>query len=206
MERIKIGSNKICIRNDLAKKNMTFSQESCQAILEMGNVELIELKKSRVQSPSCPHSVFEGTIFCSCGKRIRSNQEMIQRTGKDFDVLNTPFFPASHPNSRGYKHGSQLWQQHHHKANDALRAATRKKDRNLCEYLGSMGKTILEFSKSPEAIGCNDAFVRYLDHIVQIDTSRDALAEQRGRYSYLVNPRGRGKCARHAVGKEIRVP
>ena len=26
MERIKIGSNKICIRNDLAKKNMMFSQ------------------------------------------------------------------------------------------------------------------------------------------------------------------------------------
>ena len=49
MERIKIGSNKICIRSDLAKNNMMFSQESCQAIVEMGNVELIELKKSRVQ-------------------------------------------------------------------------------------------------------------------------------------------------------------
>ena len=39
MERINIGSNKICIRSDLAKKNMMFSQESCQAIIEMGNVE-----------------------------------------------------------------------------------------------------------------------------------------------------------------------
>ena len=80
MERIKIGLNKICIRNDLAKKNMMFSQESCQAIIAMGNVELIGLKKSRVQRPSCLHNVFEGTIMCSCGKHIRSNQEMIQRS------------------------------------------------------------------------------------------------------------------------------
>ena len=107
MERIKSGSNKFCIRNDLAKKNMTFSQESCQAIIVMGNVESIKLKKSRVQCPSCLHFVFEGTILCSCGTHIRSNQEMIQRIWKAF-VLKTPVFRASHPNSRGYKHGSQL--------------------------------------------------------------------------------------------------
>ena len=41
MERMKIGSNKMCSRSDLAKKNMMFSQESCQAIVEMGNVEPI---------------------------------------------------------------------------------------------------------------------------------------------------------------------
>ena len=39
IDKIKIGSNKICIRNDLAKKNMMFSPESCQAIMDMGNVE-----------------------------------------------------------------------------------------------------------------------------------------------------------------------
>ena len=39
MERINIGSNKNCIRSDLTKKNMMFSQESFQAIIEMGNVE-----------------------------------------------------------------------------------------------------------------------------------------------------------------------
>ena len=53
IERIKIGSNKMCIREDLAKEKMTFSQESSQAIFEMGNVELIELKTSRIQCPSC---------------------------------------------------------------------------------------------------------------------------------------------------------
>ena len=58
IERIKIGSTKICIREDLAKKNMMFSQESGQAIFEMGNVDLIELKTSRIQCPSCLHYVF----------------------------------------------------------------------------------------------------------------------------------------------------
>ena len=142
MERIKIGSNKKCIRNDLAKKNMTFSQESCQAIIEMGNVELIELKTSRVRCPSCPHHVFEGTITCSCGKDIRSNQEMTQRMKKAFEVLKMPFLRAYHPNSRGCKHGSQLWQQHHHKANDALRAATRKNDKTFVIFLWIDGKTL----------------------------------------------------------------
>ena len=45
IEAVKEESN---TEDDLAKKNMTFSQESCQANIEMGNVELIELKKSRV--------------------------------------------------------------------------------------------------------------------------------------------------------------
>ena len=48
----------------------------------------------------------------------------------------------------------------------------------------------MEIRKSQKAIGWNDEFVRYLDHIVQIDISHDAPAEQRGRYSNLVNRRG----------------
>ena len=51
IERIKIGSNKICIGEDLAKVNMMFSQESSQAIFEMGNVWLIEFLTSRIQCP-----------------------------------------------------------------------------------------------------------------------------------------------------------
>ena len=45
IERVKIGSNKICIREDLATDMMVFSKESSRAVFEMGNVELIELKK-----------------------------------------------------------------------------------------------------------------------------------------------------------------
>ena len=115
--------------------------------------------------------LFEGTILCSCGKHIRSNQEMIQHITKAFDVLKTHCFRASHPNSRGYKHVSQLWQQHHH----------RKKDRTFSNILDRWEKD-LEYRKSPKkAIGWNDAFVRYLDHIVHIDISHAAPAEHPGR-------------------------
>ena len=71
MERVKIGSNKICIREDLAKDEMIFSEKSSRAIFEMGNVELIEVKKTSIQCPSCLHHVFEGTFTCMCGKIIR---------------------------------------------------------------------------------------------------------------------------------------
>ena len=108
INKLEMGSNKICIRNDLAKKNMIFSQESCQAIIDMGSEELIDMKNSRIQCPSCLHHVFERTIVCLCGKHIKSNKEMIQRIRKAFDILQTPFFRASLPNSRGYKFGSHL--------------------------------------------------------------------------------------------------
>ena len=57
IERVKIGSKK------LAKEKMVFSKESSRAIFEMGDVELIELKNSSIQCPSCLHYVFEGTHF-----------------------------------------------------------------------------------------------------------------------------------------------
>ena len=54
-ERVTICSNKVCIREDLAKEKMVFSRESGRAVFEMGNVELIELKKSSIQCPPCLH-------------------------------------------------------------------------------------------------------------------------------------------------------
>ena len=48
----KIGSNKMCFREGLAMEKMVFNKESSRAIFEMGNVELIELKKSPVQCPA----------------------------------------------------------------------------------------------------------------------------------------------------------
>ena len=46
-------------------------QESSEAVFEMGNVELVELKTSRIVS--------KGTILCACGKHIRPDQVMIRR-------------------------------------------------------------------------------------------------------------------------------
>ena len=143
MERIKIGSIKLCIHSDLAKKNMMFSQEPCQAIIEMCNVELIELKKSRVQCPSCLHYVFGRTITCSCGKHIRSNQEVIQRIKKAFEVLKC----LSFVHLIRLQAWTLQWQQHQHKAHDALRRATRKKDRTYNNVWDRWEKD-LEYRKS----------------------------------------------------------
>ena len=65
VERVKIGSNKIGIREDLAKEKMVFSKESSRAVFEMCNVELIELKSS-IQCPSCLHYGFESTLIRKC--------------------------------------------------------------------------------------------------------------------------------------------
>ena len=131
---------------------------------------------------------------------------MIQHIRKAFEVLKMPCSRAYHPNSRGYKHGSQLWQQHHHKATDALRAATRMKDRTFAS-IWDRWESDLEYRKSQKATGWNDAFVRYLDYVVQIDITHEAPAEQRGRYNNLVYLHGkRGESARHAVDKKTRIP
>ena len=71
IQRIKVGSNKFCIQEDLAKEKLVCSIESSQAIFNMGKVELIELKKTTIQCPSCLHCVSEGTFLCNCGKLLK---------------------------------------------------------------------------------------------------------------------------------------
>ena len=94
IERIKIGSNRNCIREDLAKVEMVLSKESSRAIFEMGNVELIELKTSMIQCPSCLHNVFEGTLLCICGKLIKPNQDAIHRIKEALKILKSTFLPC----------------------------------------------------------------------------------------------------------------
>ena len=86
INRLKAGSNKISIRNDLAKDKMIFSEESSRGIFEKGNVELIELKQTpettypRVQQyvnvENCyPRSIrsIESTFYlCAPRKEMRS--------------------------------------------------------------------------------------------------------------------------------------
>ena len=62
IERIKCGSNKICIREDLAKEKMVLSLSSRWAI-----VELVELKTSMIQCPSCLYHVSKGRFLADAG-------------------------------------------------------------------------------------------------------------------------------------------
>ena len=98
-----------------------FSHNSSQAIFEMGNVEFIELQTSRIQCPPRLHDVFKGTILCARGKHITPDQEMIRRVEGTFEILKAPCFRTSAVTARGCKLGPNLWQEHHHKAKDALR-------------------------------------------------------------------------------------
>ena len=55
LEKLRIGSCTKSIRDDLSKGNIIFSAESRRAIYEMGNMELIELRRSSatIQCLSC---------------------------------------------------------------------------------------------------------------------------------------------------------
>ena len=100
INKIRMDSNKVCIRNDLAKMNVIFSEESCQTVIDMRNAEFIALTNFRIQCTSCLHCTFEGTTVMLRGKHIKSNKEIIQRIKEASEKLKTPFFRASFPNSR----------------------------------------------------------------------------------------------------------
>ena len=118
IERIKIRSHKICIREDLAKEKMVFSQESSQAIFELGNVELIELKTTYVK----------GQFFADAESTSDPDLDMMRRIKAAFEVLKAPCFRTSAINAREYNHGPNLCttkQKTHHvvvrKTKDSIR-------------------------------------------------------------------------------------
>ena len=76
----------------------------------MGNVELIELKTSVTQCPSCLHYVLKATLVGRCGKHIRPDLDMMRRIRAAFEVLKAPCFRTSAIDARVYKHGPNLWQ------------------------------------------------------------------------------------------------
>ena len=91
------------IREGLAKEKMVFCQKSRQAVSEMGNAELIELKTSRIQCPSCLHYVFKGTLLCRCGRHKRPDLDMTRRIKAAFENFKAPYFRTS---ARGCQFGS----------------------------------------------------------------------------------------------------
>ena len=163
---------------------MMFSQEYSQVIFGMGNVELFELKTSRIQCPSCLHYVFRGTIFWACDKHIRPDLDMMRRIKAAFGILKALHFRTSVLTSMGYKHGPNLWQAHPHRAKDALRGCSKSK--SLFMSIWDRWQNDEIYTKSQLDIGWSDAWVRYLYHIAQIDIFHKASQEQRRRYHNLL--------------------
>ena len=139
----------------------------------MGIVELVELKNSSIQCPSRLHYVFEGSLICRCGKLMRPNQDVMNRIEEAFEILKVPYYRTSIIVTRGSKCGSNPWQQRHHKARDAMRSAT-KGERAFT--------SIWDRWQHDE-----DAWVRYLDHIVHFDVNHNAPQLQRERCVNLLH-------------------
>ena len=64
---------------------------------------------------------------CKCGKLRRPNQDGMNRIKEAFQILMGPYYRTSMIVTRGSKCSTNPWQQHHHKARDALRSATKVK-------------------------------------------------------------------------------
>ena len=82
------------------------------------------LKKSSIQCPSRT-TFFKEHFICKCGKLINPNQDVMNRIEEAFEILKAPYYCTSPIATRGSKCGPNPWQQHHHKARDALRSATK---------------------------------------------------------------------------------
>ena len=82
---------------------MIFSEVSSRAIFEMDNVELIELRKTSIQCPSCLHHVLEGTTTRICGKLPRPNKNVTNRIKEAFEALKAPCCRTSRQNDEVYR-------------------------------------------------------------------------------------------------------
>ena len=108
---------------------------------------------------------------------------MIRRIKAAFEILKAPYFRTSMVTARGYRHGPTYGRY----------TITGKKRTTGTEKGGREVTSIWDrwendeiYRKSQLDTGWSDAWVRYLDHIEQIDISHEATPEQRCRYHHLI--------------------
>ena len=174
---------------------------------EMGNVELIELKKSSLDSlPIMPTLRVRGTFIRRCGKLMWPSQDVMNQIQEAFEILKAPYYRTSMIVTRGSRCGPNPWQQHHHKARDALRSAT--KGERAVQLLQSVtgGKNDEIYMKSQLAHCWSDAWVRYLDHIVHFNIYHNAPQPQRERYVNLLHLRSVDENKQAGLVAKTRVP
>ena len=131
-----------------------FSTEYSQAIFNVGNVELIQLKNSTIQCPSCLLYIFEGTFLCNCGKLLELDADKRCQCGQNPRQLHSKLVP----------HFEAL-----QKASEDLRQS------------GTDGKIDAAYRQPQLVHNWSDVWVRYLDHIVQFSIVHNAPQQQRER-------------------------
>ena len=103
------------------------------------------------------------------------------------EILEAPYYRTSMIVTRGGKCGPNPWPQHHHKARDALRSAT-KGERTLTSIWDRWQNDEI-YRKSQLAHNWSDAWVRYVDHIVHFNSCHNAPESQREKHVNLLHLR-----------------
>ena len=93
------------------------------------------------------------------------------------NLKKAPHYRTSPISTRGRECGPNLWQQHHHKAGDALRSAT-KGDRGFTSIWDRWQNDEI-CRQSQLAHDGSDVWVRYLDHIAHFSIYHNATQQQR---------------------------
>ena len=118
---------------------------------------------------------------------MRPDQDVMNRIKEAFEILKTPYKRTSTIVARGSRCGPNPWQQHHHKARDALRSAA-KGERTFTSIWDRWQHDEI-FRTSQLSHYWLDAWVRYLDHIVHFDISHNAPSSKRDRCGNLLHSR-----------------
>ena len=100
------------------------------------------------------------------------------------EILEAPYYRTSMIVTRGGKCGPNPWPQHHHKARDALRSAT-KGERTFTSIWDRWQNDEI-YRKSQLAHNWSDAWVRHVDHIVHFNIYHNAPESQREKYVNLL--------------------
>ena len=118
---------------------------------------------------------------------MRPNQEVMKQIKEAFEILKAPCYRTSVIVTSGRKCGPNPWQQHHHKARDALRNAT--KSEKTFTSIWDRWQNDEIYRKSQLAHYWLDAWVKYLDNIVHFNIYHHAPSPQRERYVNLLHLR-----------------
>ena len=124
--------------------------------------------------------------MCLCGVWLRPNQSTMDRIRAAFAALKPPYHRTTAILSRGRKSGHNQWQMDHLKATDARREATKRN-----EYTSKLDRWQNDEKKQASHLvhGWTETWVKYLDHISQIDISHGAPYRQRLRHESTLHMR-----------------
>ena len=121
-------------------------------------------------------------FFATAVSDQKLDADAINRIKEAFQILKA-LFRASPISTRGAKCGQNPWQLQHFKARDAFRGATTS-ERGFTS-VWDRWQNDAAYKQSQLVHNWSDAWVRYLDHIVQFSIFHKAPQQQRERHMHI---------------------